>query len=192
MLYIIVIVASIIISLICVGELERLTNISIEGVPLFAIALLLRLGVWAAELLSFSGISRFCPHLIIISYLILIFASLRNIKLPGFKYIDLGLLLNAFVIMLNGGRMPVLITQGLVEKFNSATLSPAGNSAVHCLRDNMTLFAFLGDVIPMPCFFPSNELLSVGDIMLFIGLFVLIQQIMMKEMTLQKDSASSE
>lgn len=192
MLYIIIIVVSIIIGLIRGGELERLTNISIEGVPLFVVALLLRLGVWAAESLSFSGILRFSPHLIIISYLILIFVSLRNIKLPGFKYIVLGLLLNAFVIILNGGRMPVLITKGFAENINSTALSQAGNSAVHYLRNNITLFSFLGDVIPIPWPFPTNELLSIGDIMLLIGLFVLIQKIMMKEIPLQKDLASLE
>ncbi|NLZ72793.1 MAG: DUF5317 domain-containing protein [Bacteroidales bacterium] len=192
MLYIIIVIVSIIIGLIRGGELERLTNISIEGAPLFAVALLLRLGVWTAELLSFSGILRISPYLIIASYLILIFVSLRNLKLPGFKYIVLGLMLNAFVVILNGGRMPVLITQGLVEKFNPAALSTARTSAIHCLRNNSTLFAFLGDVIPMPWFFPTNELLSVGDIMLIIGLFVLIQKVMMKEMPLQKDLASLE
>ena len=181
MLYISIIIIGIICGLLRGGELNKLANISIEGVLLFAIALFLRVGVWAAELLGFSGMLRYSPHLIIISYLLLIFVSLQNIKLPGFKYIILGLLLNAFVIILNGGRMPVLIKQGLIGNINSGGFPNIENGGLHYLMDNSTLFAFLGDVISLPWPFPANQLLSVGDIIILVGLFILIQKTMMKE-----------
>jgi hypothetical protein len=52
---------------------------------------------------------------------------------------------------------------------------------LHFLINNNTLFAFLGDVIPMPKPFPDSSILSVGDIMIMVGLFMLIQKTMKQE-----------
>lgn len=181
MLYIIIIIASIIIGLLRGGELERLANNSINGIYLFVIALLLRILVWAFGLLGFSFHLIYTPFLIIISYLLLIFVAWHNIKLPGFRYIILGLLLNAFVIIVNGGKMPVLIKKGIVENYNASRFIETQTRTIHSLMNNNTLFAFLGDVIAIPKPFPDTSIISVGDIMIFIGLFVLIQKTMMSE-----------
>lgn len=181
MLYIIVIITSIIIGLLRGGELEKIFNISIKGVLIFAIALFLRLGVWALDLIGIPAISIYSPYLIIISYFLLIYVSIRNLKLPGFKYIILGLLLNTFVIVLNGGTMPVLVKKEIIDSINPASFLKAKNRIVHSLMNDNTLFAFLGDVIKMPKPFPDTSLISVGDILILAGLFVLIQKTMMRE-----------
>ena len=190
MLYVIIIITSIIIGLLRGGELERLFSISVEGVTMFAIALLLRLIVWVFDLIGASGISTYSPYIIVISYFLLIYVSIRNIKLPGFKYIILGLLLNGFVIMLNGGSMPVLVKKGVIADANAIGLLESGTRVVHSLMNDNTLFAFLGDVIAIPKPFPEASIISVGDIMILVGLFILIQKIMMLEEELPKEDVA--
>lgn len=187
MLYVIIIITSIIIGLLRGGELEKLFTISIEGVLIFATALLLRLGVWAFDLIGISGILTYSPYIIIISYFLLIYVSIHNIKLPGFKYIILGLILNGFVITLNGGSMPVLMKQGAITNINNTGLLESGTRVVHSLMNDNTLFAFLGDVISIPKPFPDTSIISVGDIMILVGLFILIQKIMMSGEELPKE-----
>ncbi|MDD3631334.1 MAG: DUF5317 domain-containing protein [Atribacterota bacterium] len=187
MLYVIIIITSIIIGLLRGGELEKLFTISIEGVLIFATALLLRLGVWAFDLIGISGILTYSPYIIIISYFLLIYVSIHNIKLPGFKYIILGLILNGFVITLNGGSMPVLVKQGAIININNTGLLESGTRVVHSLMNDNTLFAFLGDVISIPKPFPDTSIISVGDIMILVGLFILIQKIMMSGEELPKE-----
>jgi hypothetical protein len=187
MLYVIIIITSIIIGLLRGGELEKLFTISIEGVLIFATALLLRLGVWAFDLIGISGILTYSPYIIIISYFLLIYVSIHNIKLPGFKYIILGLILNGFVITLNGGSMPVLVKQGAITNINNTGLLESGTRVVHSLMNDNTLFAFLGDVISIPKPFPDTSIISVGDIMILVGLFILIQKIMMSGEELPKE-----
>lgn len=187
MLYVIIIITSIIIGLLRGGELEKLFTISIEGVLIFATALLLRLGVWAFDLIGISGILTYSPYIIIISYFLLIYVSIHNIKLPGFKYIILGLILNGFVITLNGGSMPVLVKQGAITSINNTGLLESGTRVVHSLMNDNTLFAFLGDVISIPKPFPDTSIISVGDIMILVGLFILIQKIMMSGEELPKE-----
>ena len=150
-------------------------------------ALLFRLGVWAFDLIGISGILTYSPYIIIISYFLLIYVSIHNIKLPGFKYIILGLILNGFVITLNGGSMPVLVKQGAITNINNTGLLESGTRVVHSLMNDNTLFAFLGDVISIPKPFPDTSIISVGDIMILVGLFILIQKIMMSGEELPKE-----
>jgi len=185
MLYLIIVIFSIIIALLRGGEMEKLSHISIDGVYIFATALLLRVLIWMFEVLGFSLLSQYSSILLIASYLLLVFISLKNINLPGFKYITLGLILNSFVIIVNGGKMPVIVNQQANQFLNHTNLLGNGQNLIHTLRDSNTLFAFLGDVIMLPKPLPDTSILSVGDIMIFVGLFVLIQKTMMQEEGLQ-------
>ncbi len=187
MLYIIVIIISIIIGLLRGGEIEELANISIKGVTFFAIALFLRVSAWGVSFLGIGNMEKFNSFLIIISYVLLIYVSMQNIKMPGFKYINLGILLNAFVIFLNGGKMPVLIGKEVMNNANMANIFHE-ESIVHSLMNSDTMFAFLGDVISMPKPFPDNSIISVGDILILTGIFILIQKIMTREVrSIHKD-----
>ena len=188
MLYLMIIILAVIIGLLRGGELEKISHISIEGVYFFVAALLLRGLVWIFGILDFSILLRYSSFFIIFSYFLLIFASIRNIKLPGFRCVTLGVLLNSFVILVNGGKMPVLINQQIAQNMGTAALPGQEQNLVHTLMGNETLFAFLGDVIPLPGPFPDNSILSVGDIMIFIGLFIFIQNTMMKEDMLKQDN----
>ncbi len=181
MLYLIIVIFAIIIALLRGGELERMSHISVEGVYIFAAALLLRGLIWLFGIMDFSAFIGYSAIFLVISYFLLLFASLRNINLPGFKYISLGILLNLFVITVNVGKMPVLINQQIAMNIDSTTLLEHGHNMIHSLKGSETLFAFLGDVILLPKPFPDNSILSVGDIMIFVGLIVLIQKTMMKE-----------
>lgn len=187
MLYLIVVIISIITALLRGGELENLTGISIQGVLLFVFALILRLATWVFQLFKFTDLFSYTPYLIIMSYLILFFVSMKNMKLPGFKYINLGILLNAFVITVNGGKMPVLIQQGVLTSNNLTNFIEKEAKSIHSLMTSRTLFAFLGDVISLPRPFPDSSIISIGDILILTGLFVLIQKTMMENNLIQKD-----
>jgi hypothetical protein len=185
MLYLIIVIFAVIIGLLRGGELERLSHISIDGVHIFIAALLLRGLLWVFEIMDLSIFLKYSSIILIVSYFLLILASFKNITLPGFKYVTLGVLLNSFVITVNGGKMPVLITKQIAQHMNAASLSGQGQNVIYSLKDSKTLFAFLGDVIPLPKPLPETSILSVGDIMIFIGLIILIQKTMIEEDGLQ-------
>lgn len=181
MMYLMLVIFAMIIGLLRGGELERLYHVSIDGVYFFAAALLLRGMIWFLGIVDLSTFLGYSSILLILSYLILTIASIANLRVPGFKYITLGVLLNFFVIIVNGGRMPVLINEQIAQDMNANVLLEQGQNMIHSLRNSDTMFAFLGDVIPLPKTFPDSSILSVGDLMIFIGLFVFIQKIMLQE-----------
>jgi len=181
MLYLILIILSVIIGLLRGGELEKLYHISIKGTYFFAVALLLRGIIWFFGKMDFYPFYEYSPFIIIISYILLIISSFQNINFSGFRYITLGVLMNSFVIFVNGGKMPVLVTQQFGENISGKVLFGQGQNIIYSLTDKETLFTFLGDVLTLPKLFPGNSIISVGDVMIYIGIFILIQKVMLKE-----------
>ena len=85
------------------GNLRNLVHLPLQRVYLFYISLLLQL---AARTQPMEG---WAPQLMVLSYLLLLLSLALNIRLPGMPFLFLGTLLNALVISLNGGQMPVAL-----------------------------------------------------------------------------------
>src|SRR5690554_4806078 len=99
-----------------------------------------------------------------------------NRKLPGMIIAWVGMTLNAVVSLANGGRMPVdmriLEKHGMYSELE-AVLS--GFDIRHVPIDDDTRLVFLSDWIRPPGFlFILNRIVSVGDVIISIGLFALI------------------
>lgn len=122
----------------------------------------------------------FSIHLI--SYVLLFIGIYFNSSRLSFKIIMLGTFLNFIVIMLNGGQMPVsqeaMIKAGLAEDL-SALLN--GEIITHTVIVKDTLLKFLGDVMILPKPYPRPKVFSIGDVFLAVGIFIFIQEIMVKK-----------
>jgi hypothetical protein len=113
--------------------------------------------------------------LLILSYLLLGWALLRNINYRSVYLVLIGVLLNFIAIVANGGLMPVS-----PEARTAAGLADLGNAwlghvtpyttgiYLPVVRTNLWL---LTDIIPVP---QVKMVLSVGDIVLGIGLILLV------------------
>lgn len=117
--------------------------------------------------------SLYLLHLL--SYFLLFLFALGNVYFSGFTMIAAGFFLNFMAILLNGGRMPVS-ENGLflAGQFELHQILENGNSITHVLIDDSTVFPFLGDIIPFvrPYFFP--KVVSVGDVLIFLGLILFV------------------
>ena len=112
-------------------------------------------------------------------YCLLLIGFWMNRRYLGIVTIGSGCFLNALVIMLNGGKMPVstelLEQKGLVE---AARLLESGLDSKHAVLAENTKLAFLADVIYLP-YFPGflMRIVSLGDLLIAAGLFVLVFEI---------------
>lgn len=115
-----------------------------------------------------------------ISYMLLFCGILMNLDKYSFWIITAGVLLNFIVIMANGGRMPVsadaLKYAGLYKNLSDIAL---GRIVTHSLMNTSTKLRFLGDVLPLPKYYPRPKVYSIGDILLAIGVFIYLQQLML-------------
>lgn len=88
----------------------------------------------------------------------------------GFKLMGVGLALNALVVLLNSGIMPVdgtaLLRLGFEETYQALD---SGQIFAHRLITPTTILPFLGDVIHITPPYPFPKSVSLGDILLGFG-----------------------
>ncbi|HEY2667258.1 MAG TPA: DUF5317 domain-containing protein [Actinomycetota bacterium] len=94
-----------------------------------------------------------------------------NVRFPGTLIIGLGLALNLSVILANGA-MPV--SRWAVRLSGSDAAPHLENSVKHMDMRSTTRLRLLGDIIPVP----PIGVVSVGDVVLGAGVFVLVSYLM--------------
>lgn len=117
-----------------------------------------------------------------ISYALVFIGLIYNFDKKSIVIVFIGTLLNYIVIVANGGHMPVS-ESGLSYLGMEQTMSDIKNNLIitHTIMTEKTSLFFLGDVIPTPKFYPFEKMISIGDVFLGIGVFILIHNTMLKK-----------
>ncbi len=161
------IIIAIVLGKILGGKFTNLGSLNVRYVYIIILAYLIQVGIdfWAPRH-EFWGY----PYLHIFSYILLFFALVKNIKLPGINYILGGTVMNFVVIALNGGQMPVR-ADIIPERVATALASVRGGT--HVLITEGTRLGFLADIfyVSLPY---QKQLISIGDIIINVGILVLI------------------
>lgn len=153
------------------GRLTNLASIHLRWVGLLLAAVVIR---FATELLleaKIDLVDTFRLPLLGTGFALLLAALWVNRGYPGLSLAFVGILLNAVVIVINGGYMPVWGPSLAAAQFTPADIS----SAIHVVVDDVSAIdflsraIFLGDVIPIPLPVIQN-VASLGDVFLTIGL----------------------
>jgi len=162
------------------GRLANLTDLTIRwsALPLLALGLQVLVlygpGKEDADPFSVSAL------LILGSYALLMVAVWANRHLPGMIWLGLGAALNFLVILVNGGWMPVLaqslVSAGFIETPSAIDLGQrvwATKDVV--MTSQRTHLLWLSDVLVIPKAGIFSAVFSVGDVLMMLGLFRLIQ-----------------
>lgn len=164
------------------GSLKRLADLQIRLAWLALFCLVLQVYV------------IYCPEdqldtqrvvqgtLMVLSYGILACVVWANRRITGMTVILLGVLLNLVVMAANGGFMPVSREAILATGTRTAQTLPAEGSRLSRSKDVLlspehARVWFLGDVIMAPSL-PVPKVLSLGDLVVALGAFVLLQAAM--------------
>jgi hypothetical protein len=147
------------------ASLRRLSELRLRGVWTAPAALALQVLIITV---APSGHVQLHIAIHIATYVMIGLFLLANRHIPGVMIIGAGTLMNGLAIIVNGGVMPAAATAqrlaGLIEGggfHNSAVLAHP-----HLL--------WLGDIIPVPG--PLPNVLSVGDLILFTGMLVVLHR----------------
>lgn len=178
------IVIGIIVGLIRAGfknGLIALANIRIKGGIIFPVLLLLQFFMFYFQdhVQFFNEISG---YFFMVIYIVGLYVLWLNRNEPGFWYIFIGVALNFLVMVLNGGRMPVSLEAATVlDPVYIQMLKDGVTVTKHVMLDDSTHLAFLGDIIPISPPYPRTQVISIGDIVMNIGIFIYLQKIMLVE-----------
>jgi|UniRef100_A0A7V3RED7 hypothetical protein len=162
MIYLYVIIAAIIISLIFKQNVWNPLNTQFKWLYMIFIPLILEL------IAVFGNVGDLAGYITSSAYIILILFCIRNWKIKGFPFITIGATSNTIVILLNGGKMPLSQRTLVLAGLPANTMDPK-----HVLMTSTTILPFMGDVIPIN-FLNLHYACSAGDLFVYTGLFLVI------------------
>jgi hypothetical protein len=162
------VVLAIIIGYIGKGRIRNLEHAEIKGIHLVTAAFLvdITLNIMIKLNVLYRGSLTFIVYFAM--YCLLFWFIYMNRKSVYILMVGFGFLLNAIVIFSNGGAMPCGIRAMKAVGLNV----DVAQKGLYVLVDEGTRFWFLGDVIPFS--FISKQIVSIGDIVLAIGLMLFI------------------
>ncbi len=175
-------IASIIIGLLRGGKISRFSKISFKSLWIFILAIVLQIAIILFGMEGTSFIIKYAKELYIASYVLLFIGIILNIKRLPFTIILIGSVLNLFVFVMNSGSIPVSV-EGLelAGLENVAKLVKGGDLALYSPLTESTKYAVLGQIITIQQPYPFPQLISIGDVIVALGLFIFIQSIMLDD-----------
>ncbi|WP_221567179.1 DUF5317 domain-containing protein [Alkalihalobacillus sp. TS-13] len=182
------ILAALLIGFLRKGNLKGFSHLKIKYGWIFPVLLLTQ---WLIFLLQnkFEIFGKMSPYVFTLIYIVgLALLWLNRHHGIGVWLILIGVFLNFIVMAANNGRMPVSLEA-------AQTLDPVYGEALqegyygkHTALTDGTYLGFLGDVIALPAFYPREQVISIGDIIMNIGIFLFIQKLMVTRTIKRKPS----
>lgn len=163
------------------GKLRNIERLYIKGWYLFLMAGITQFSIsWLKGrdlLLGPVFFDKYFFYVHLFTYLLMIIGVILNIRKNFMKFILIGMILNFIVIFANGGTMPVSFKN--VKGYEHYTEEMLDKEDIkHSLVTEDTKFPYLADVIVLPRPYPLARIISLGDIVLMIGIFLFFQEAM--------------
>lgn len=142
---------------------------------LYFLGLSIGLQVCSAIYFNYGGI------FISIAYIFILIFLVFNGEFEDIRIFMVGWLLNSLAIWTNNGKMPIDMEQARKLPYNLESVIN-GTNFKHNVLNESTNLPFLTDIIYMPYIIP--RVISIGDLFIMLGAFLLIQRIMNKPISL--------
>lgn len=173
-------VLSIIIGWIRGGELSRFQNINLKRLWILIISLGLQLFIILFGMNNVTFALDYIKELYILSYVFLVIYLLLNITNRQLVIVFVGVILNGLAFIFNNGKMPVSVEGLKLAGLNNVVdLVEANKLALYAPLTDGTKYGFLSKLIIIQKPFPYNAVLSIGDVVIALGLFIFIQSVML-------------
>ncbi|WP_066074852.1 DUF5317 domain-containing protein [Neobacillus soli] len=173
------IIISFIIGFLRKGNLRALAKLKLKWGWIFPLLLVVELVVFMLQNDS-EFLAQVSGYIYIAVYVLGLLFLFMNRKNPGFILILIGVFLNFLVMVINGGRMPVSVEAAAVLDPGYVEVLKDSLYAKHTMLTASTHLGFLGDVIPISNPYPRTQIISIGDIIMNIGIFFFIQYLMVR------------
>ncbi|WP_304175088.1 DUF5317 domain-containing protein [Limnochorda pilosa] len=162
------------------GRLRHLASLDLRWIPAILAAFGLQAAFSLAVRWGWTELLPYAPYLYPLTFVVLLAAVWMNREKVELLVMGAGVLANFLAIAANGGKMPVA-REAVVRLGGPAALRrmEAGGDLFHQLADSSTRLAFLGDWMTLPPPYPRAVIFSIGDVLIGVGLFLLIQRAML-------------
>lgn len=166
------------------GSLRRLAELPLQYLWLLALGVLLRFPLMFSESFSQATSGWIGASLQIGGLAIILIFALLNRHLRGIFLVSLGNLLTLIAITANGGYMPgsnemylgLLKFYGLTAQAEAMERAMASGDVIYhgTSLTSQTRLWFLTDIIPIPRITATPFVVSIGDVFIGVGMFLVI------------------
>jgi len=184
------IVLSVIVGFLRKGNLKSLASLKLKYGWVFPLLLLVQIVVFYLQN-DIPLLGKASGYIFLLVYIAGMFFLAMNRHYKGFVLIFIGVFLNFLVMAVNGGRMPVSMEAAVILNPEYIEAIKAGLYAKHAVLTSSTNLGFLGDIIPLADPYPKNQVISIGDVIMNIGIFLFIQQLMLDHLKNNKKDGVS-
>jgi len=184
------IILSLIVGFFRKGNLKGLANLKLKWGWVFPLLLVFQIIIFTQQN-KFNFLLEASGYLFIGVYIVGLTFLFMNRTHPGFIIIFIGVLLNFIVMAVNGGRMPVSMEAAAVLEPGYLDVLKNGIYAKHAMLTESTRLGFLGDIIPLTDPYPRTQVISIGDVIMNIGIFIFIQHLMLKDKKKNESQSST-
>ena len=159
------------------GSMRNLENMPLRKSYLFVVGFVLAGAILALIIRGGDPtLIRYARMINVAQYLVLLVAIGLNLHIRGMFAVGIGTFLNFLVLTANGGLMPVsrhaLVAAGLTDVIKNYAVR-------HVILTPETRLAFLSDIVPVRLFgYVCSQVISVGDIIIAVSMFIMIQYYM--------------
>lgn len=171
------IIISFVIALFRKGSLRGLSDLKVKAGWIFPLLLIVQLVVYYYQN-DYKVLGQTSGLIYMVVYILGLFFLFINRQHQGFNIIFVGVFLNFLVMALNGGRMPVSAEAAAILDPSFIQALESGLYAKHALLDQSTRLGMLGDIIPLTDPYPKSQVISIGDVVMNIGIFLFIQYLL--------------
>jgi len=126
-----------------------------------------------------NNIMLFTKEIQILSYALILFGIITNIKYKSLWLILAGYFMNFIVIWRNGWKMPILLEAVPLIAMPSLKEMVETGRALYTPITQGTKLPALGNIIVFADPYPIAKIISMGDLIVGFGVFILIQEIML-------------
>lgn len=165
------------------GRVSNLAHVQVRWAWLAPLAFLMQAYLIFFPAERAGGLLSARSMLLTASHILLFVVVWQNRHLSGVKLIGLGLALNFLVMVVNGGFMPIT-PDALVQIGYDGNASQLETGYIVGRTKNMVTESgeanlwFLSDIMVIPRPFPMPTALSVGDVLIVLGLFLFLREFM--------------
>lgn len=174
-----VLIISFIVALLRGGRIGRLAKINFNKIGLIIIPFILQYLLVEAGKREVGWFEEWGIYVHFLSYVILLIGIWYNRQIKEMSIFGVGILLNFLVIAANKGQMPVSLEA--LERVGMQDMLPLLQSKAYTIHTALapgTRLKFLADVIPLPPPYPRPRVISVGDMVMGLGIFLLVHNYM--------------
>ena len=167
------------------GDVRRLSQLRLRHLELLLAAFAAKISVALLGTTHAAAAVTAARPLNVIGAGLLLAVVWFNRRIPGAILFGAGLTLNLIVILVFGGRMPVLLPRDIDP--NSAVLAvlKGGLDPLHVALPHPQGLWFLGDILAIPGIGGHASLVSIGDLLMAAGVAWLIIRCSQREPSLQ-------